>query len=41
MRYKVKFVGYGYIDADSAEEALFDFDPADFSEAENISAEEV
>ena len=42
MEYKVKFVGYGYIEADSEEEALFSFCPyEDGVETENTYAEVV
>lgn len=42
MQYKVKFVGYGYIEADCEEEALLSFCPYDDGiETENISATEI
>lgn len=40
MEYRVKSVVYGYIEAESEEEALLNFDPtSDFDYSENIAAE--
>ena len=42
MEYKVEFVGYGYIEAESEEEALLSFCPYDDGiETENTKAEVV
>lgn len=42
MEYKVKFVGYGYIEAESEEEARLSFDPSsDYAYTENTEVEVV
>ena len=42
MEYKVAFVGYGYIEAESEEEAILSFDPSsDCVYTENTKAEVV